>query len=308
VSLGQQADYNHKAVDLYGQAAKCNNIEDSQCLSKHAAYNQCLAQRNGDTRQGKRPDCLPICQETVGGVVNGRKLLPAPFPGWDPWKAMLGASCDVRLEFAQSKHDGRNEYEVKFRLTNLTENKIAVRFDPAITSAKGEVKRYRNVGATLNPKTQLEGGVMAPSLSLGRIFQNPVYQVVPTRLVDIKAANLEVADLSHPKNPNAGGYLRPFLDFPVNQCGDYHSGATGGPKFLQLTRTCADGIPNWTKPACDDAVEEIIAAYNRSSSEDDKACILEWRKYQKCYEPYAFSQNPRPVPQCIAPTCKPSGN
>lgn len=76
-------------------------------------------------------------------------------------------------------------------------------------------------------------------------------------------------------------------------------------KFVGLTDQCVKQLPSWTD-SCNRAVDEIVAYYN-TASESDKNCILEWRRYQKCYERYAFDSNFTPSSQCYQrPACTPA--
>lgn len=83
------------------------------------------------------------------------------------------------------------------------------------------------------------------------------------------------------------------------------SAPTAGPKFVGLTDQCVKQLPSWTD-SCNRAVDEIVAYYD-TASESDKNCILEWRRYQKCYERYAFDSNFTPSSQCYQrPACTPA--
>ena len=112
---------------------------------------------------------------------------------------------------------------------------------------------------------------------------------------DVEVAQVDV----FPANADPSTYFRTFGDHPTTGCGPWTAAPL--PKYAALTEECHSHLPTWTR-ACDDAVQEIVNAYDQAP-EAAKACILQWRNYQKCYEIYAFNSNPSPRPQCVPPPC-----
>ena len=125
----------------------------------------------------------------------------------------------------------------------------------------------------------------------------------PHQIQRITLRNIEVAQIDvFPKGATDPAYYRDFGDHPTTKCGPWVlDGLQNAPKFVVLTKDCWSHLPKWTH-ACDEAVQEIVSAYD-SAPDDQKACILEWRHYQKCYEIYAFDSNPNPKPNCSPPPC-----
>ena len=74
------------------------------------------------------------------------------------------------------------------------------------------------------------------------------------------------------------------------------------PAYIRSTEACVASLPKWTAP-CDDAVEEYVQ-YSRAANGANLECARQWRAYQKCYEPFAESENPEPRPVCRPPSCQ----
>lgn len=241
----------------------------------------------------------------AGRLPRAGAQIPAPFPGWDDWTD-AGTCGGVRIFVVRSKDDGRNDFELKIKFENKNKHTVQLRYDAVIESEGGE-KKFRSGGAgRINVERTAEGCAMMPNLCWGKPFQAAVYQQKPTGVKSVTITKIDVANIDAPP-PNAppSAYLDAFRDFPLSTCKDLKVGFAGskGPRFVQLTQSCVKGLPRWTKPDCDDAVQELITAYNGAAPED-QSCILEWRKYQKCYEIYAFNSSPSPPPACSPPTCK----
>lgn len=228
----------------------------------------------------------------------GQQALPAPFPGWGPWQ-FAGECGGVQISVALSNDDGRNDFQVKLRMENRDGQRVATRLDASLTSDVGETKQYYP-SATMNPGKSAEGGALAPSLSFGTAFQSAVFAKAPPRITKIVFRNVEVAQIDvFPANADPSTYFRNFGDHPTARCGPWT--ITPLPRYVALTEQCHSHLPTWTS-ACDAAVQEIVHAYENAPG-PAKACILQWRNYQKCYEVYAFNSNPTPQPQCVPPPC-----
>jgi hypothetical protein len=232
---------------------------------------------------------------------------PAPLLEWEDWVPVGGACGGVQYYAAISKDDGRNDFEIKVRIENQNNHTVQTRFNAVIESEEG-VKKYRDKGGLgrLNAGRTAEACSSFPSLCLGAPFPSAVNQQTPTRIARLVLTSVDVANIDAPP-PNAApsAYLDPYRDYPHTRCENLSIAFGGsGVRFVRLTDTCVKGLPHWTKPDCDDAVDEIVKAFNRSTSQADQDCIKEWRAYQKCYEIYAFDASPDPKPSCQRPTCK----
>jgi hypothetical protein len=223
----------------------------------------------------------------------------------------LGSCGGVEYLVAISKDDGRNDFEVRIKIDNRTDHTIQTRLNAVIKSVDGEEKHRDNVGlGRLNAKRSVEACSTYPSLCFGILFQSAVYQKTPTRIAKVTLTNVDVANIdAPPANASPAAYLDPYRDYPNTKCKDLSVtfGGSSVPKFISLTDSCVKGLPRWTKPECDDAVDEILKAYNRATQQSDQDCIKDWRAYQKCYEIYAYGPNPVPRPSCQRPTCKVKG-
>lgn len=232
---------------------------------------------------------------------------PAPPLEWEDW-VPVGASCGgVQYYAAISKDDGRNDFEIKIKIENRNGHTVQTRFNAVIESEEG-AKKYSDGGGTgrLNAGRTAEACSMFPSLCLGVPFPSAVNQRVPTRISRLTLRSVDVANIdAPPPNASPSAYLDPYRDYPHVRCENLSISFGGSNvKFIKLTDSCVKGLPRWTKPNCDDAVDEIIKAYNGATSQSDQDCIKEWRAYQKCYEIYAFNSSPNPKPSCQRPTCK----
>jgi hypothetical protein len=150
---------------------------------------------------------------------------------------------------------------------------------------------------------------MFPSLCLGTPFPSAVNQRTPTRISRLTLSSVDVANIdAAAPDASPSAYLDPYRDYPNSNCKNSSVNFGGGNvKFVRLTDDCVKNLPRWTKPDCDDAVDEIIKAFNSTTSQAEQDCIKEWRAYQKCYEIYAFNSSPSPRPSCQRPACKLKG-
>ncbi len=167
-----------------------------------------------------------------------------------------------------------------------------------IESEEGEKKYKNNVGlGRLNARRAAEACSTSPSLCFGIQFPSAVFQNAPTRIAKLTLTNVDVANIdAPPANASSAAYLDPYRDYPNTKCRNLSvSFGSAGATFIKLTDSCVKGLPRWTKPDCDDAVDEILKAYSRATSQSDQDCIKEWRAYQKCYEIYAFNSSPVPA-------------
>jgi hypothetical protein len=232
---------------------------------------------------------------------------PASQLAWGDWQP-VGSCGGVDYLAAISKDDGRNDFELKIKIDNKTDHTVQTRLNAVIASDEGEKKYRDNVGiGRLNPRRAAEACSTTPGLCFGILFQSAVNQKTPTRIAKLTLTNIEVANIdAPPANASPAAYLDPYRDYPNTKCRNLSVSFRGGdvPGFVSLTDSCVKGLPRWTKPDCDDAVDEILKAYNRATSQSDQDCIKEWRTYQKCYEIYAFNSSPLPAPSCQRPKCK----
>jgi hypothetical protein len=232
---------------------------------------------------------------------------PAPQLAWEDWKT-VGSCGGVEYLVAISQDDGRNDFELKIKINNQNSHTVQTRLNAVIESEKGEKKYRDNVGiGRLNAGRAVDACSITPSLCFGILFPSAVYQKTPTRISTLTLTNVDVANIdAPPANASPAAYLDPYRDYPNTKCRNLTVSFGGGnvPKFISLTDSCVKGLPRWTKPDCDDAVDEILKAYGRATSQTDQDCIKEWRTYQKCYEIYAFNSSPVPRPSCQRPTCK----
>lgn len=233
--------------------------------------------------------------------------IPAPPLTWEDW-APVGAACGgVQYYVAISKDDGRNDFELKIKIENRNNHTVQTRFNAEVESADGVVKHHDNAGlGRLNAGRSADACSSYPSLCLGARFPAAVTQSAPTRIARLTLTSVDVANIdSPPKNASPGAYSDPYRDYPHTRCTNLTVTFGGAPaSFVRLTDRCVQGLPRWTKPDCDDAVDQIVAAYRAATDPTEQDCIKEWRKYQKCYEIYAFNSAPDPRPVCTRPTCK----
>jgi hypothetical protein len=235
---------------------------------------------------------------------------PAPLLTWDDWRS-VGSCGGVQYLAAISKDDGRNDLELKIRIDNQTGHTVQTRLNAVIESESGEKKSRDNVGiGRLNSRRAVDACSTTPSLCFGILFPSAVYQKMPTRIAKLTLTNVDVANIdAPPANASPAAYLDPYRDYPNTKCRDLTISFGGGnvPRFISLTDSCVKGLPRWTKPDCDDAVDEILKAFNRATSQTDQDVIKEWRTYQKCYEIYAYDSSPVPTPSCQRPRCRVKG-
>lgn len=231
---------------------------------------------------------------------------PAPSLAWEDWRP-VGSCGGVEYLAAISKDDGRNDFELKIKIANQNGHAIQTRLNAVIESEEGQKKYRDNVGVgRLNPMRAAEACSTTPGLCFGILFRSAVYQKAPTRITKLTLTNVDVANIdAPPANASPAAYLDPYRDYPNTKCKNL-SVSFGGASanFIKLTDSCVKGLPRWTKPACDDAVDEILKAYSQATSPSDQDCIKEWRTYQKCYEIYAFNSGPVPRPSCHRPSCR----
>jgi hypothetical protein len=224
---------------------------------------------------------------------------------------LVGSCGGVDFWATVSTDDGRNDTELKLKIDNKNTHAIQTRMNAVVESAEGEKKSRDNVGlGRLNGKRAAEACSTTPSLCFGVLFPSGVLQKEPTQIVKLSLTKVEIANIdAPPAKASPGAYLDPFRDFPTTTCRDltvkFDSGSN--PAFVKLTDKCFKGLPRWTKPDCDDAVDEIVKAYARATTVADQNCIKEWREYQKCYEIYAYESTPSPSPSCRRPTCNVKG-
>ena len=235
----------------------------------------------------------------------------APQLQWEEWVA-VGTCGGAQYYAAVSKYDGRNDMEVKVKIENRNGHTVQTRFDAVTESEEGEKKQHNQGGlGRLNARRTAEACSTYPTLCLGAPFPSAVNQPKPTRIVRLTLTSVDVANIdAPPPDAQPSAYLDPYRDYPNTNCKSLSvnfGGGGGDVRFIQLTDACVKGLPRWTKPACDDAVDEIVKAFNSATSQADQDCIKEWRAYQKCYEIYAFNSSPSPAPSCQRPACRLKG-
>ncbi|HXQ73151.1 MAG TPA: hypothetical protein VN844_21810 [Pyrinomonadaceae bacterium] len=239
------------------------------------------------------------------GISNHQN--PAPPLKWRDWQ-LVGSCGGVNFLASITVDDGRNDVELKLKIDNQNAHAIQTRLDAIVESAEGEKKSRDNVGTgRLNGKRAADACSTIPSLCFGVLFPSGILQKEPTGVAKITLTKVEVANIdAPPAHASPAKYLEPFRDFPTTRCRDLSISFVGGgtPAFVKLTDRCVKALPKWTKPDCDDAVDEIIKAYTRATTVADQNCIKEWRAYQQCYEIYAYDSNPYPGPSCQRPACK----
>jgi hypothetical protein len=232
---------------------------------------------------------------------------PAPLLKWQDWQ-LVGSCGGVDFLAAVSVADGRNDAELKLKIDNKNSHAIQTRMNAVVESAEGETKSRDNFGiGRLNGKRATEACSTTPGLCFGVLFPSAVFQKEPTQIAKLSLTKVKVANIdAPPANASPSVYLDPFHDFPTTKCRDlsitFESG--GSHAFIKLTDKCVKALPRWTKPDCDDAVDEIVKSYARATTVTDQNCIKDWREYQKCYEIYAYDSNPVPRPSCRRPACK----
>jgi len=240
-------------------------------------------------------------------TATGHYQDPAPPLSWQDWQP-IGSCGGVDYLAAISTDDGRNDFELKIKIDNKNIHAIQTRLSAVIDSENGEQKHRDYVGpGRLNGKRAAEACSTTPGLCFGVIFPSAVLQKQPTRIAKLVLTNVDVANIdAPPANASPAAYLDPYRDYPHTKCRDLSITFPSNtrPKFISLTDRCVNGLPKWTKPDCDEAVDEIVKAFKQATSPKDQDCIKQWRDYQKCYEIYAFESNPVPRPSCERPACR----
>jgi hypothetical protein len=249
---------------------------------------------------------LPVSGGNPGesGVQN-----PAPLLAWEEWQP-VGSCGGVEYLVAISRDDGRNDFELKIKIDNKNSHTIQTRLNAVIESEGGDKKYRNNVGlGRLNARRAAAACSTSPSLCFGSPFPSAVDQKTPTRIAKLTLTNVEVANIdAPPANASPAAYLDPYRDYPNTKCRNLAASFDStSANFIKLTDSCVKGLPRWTKPDCDDAVDEILKAYSRATSQSEQDCVKEWRAYQKCYEIFAFNSSPVPRPSCQRPSCKVRG-
>lgn len=231
---------------------------------------------------------------------------PAPVLSWQDWR-LVGWCGGVDYFAAISTDDGRNDFELKLKIANKNDHSIQTRLSAVIHSENGEKKYRDNVGlGRLNANRTAEACSTSPGLCFGVLFPAAVFQKQPTRIAKLVLTNVDVANIdAPPANASPAGYLDPYHDYPHTNCRDLSITfpSDRSPRFVSLTDRCVKGLPKWTKPDCDDAVDEILKAFKQATSAKEQECVKQWRDYQKCYEIYAFESSPIPKPSCYRPDC-----
>lgn len=243
----------------------------------------------------------------TGETSHGRLQEPAPLLSWQDWR-LVGTCGGVDYLVAISSEDGKNDFELKLKIDNKNNHAIQTRLSAVIDSQDGDKKYRDNVGlGRLNAKRAADACSTSPSLCFGVLFRSAVFQKQPTRIAKMVLTNVEVANIdAPPATASSAVYLDPYRDYPHTTCRDLSItfSSDNNPRFISLTDKCVKGLPKWTKPECDDAVDEILKAFKRATSAKDQDCIKQWRDYQKCYEIYAFESSPVPRPTCERPLCR----
>ena len=232
---------------------------------------------------------------------------PAPLISWQEWRS-VGSCGGVEYLAAISSDDGRNDFELKLKIDNKNDHAIQTRLSAIIYAEDGRKQHRDNIGlGRLNAVRTAEACSTTPSLCFGVLFPSAVFQKRPTRITRLVLTNVDVANIDAlPANASPTVYLDPYRDYPHTNCRDLSITFAGvdNARFMSLTDGCVKGLPKWTRPDCDDAVDEVLKAYKRATSSQDQDCTKQWRDYQKCYEIYAFESNPTPRPSCERPLCK----
>lgn len=223
----------------------------------------------------------------------GMAQIPAPRMEWMPYQK-LGSCGGAVFSASISKDDGRNGFDVKFKIENTTEHRVSARYEATFLSEEGATAR-RMGGSRLNPHREyLEPGSETP------VFETPVNRPLPVHIRQLTLSVVETANIDV-LPPYAGDsvYLNDFRDFPKETCHDL-SITFGGAlysRMIGLTETCYNGLPQW-QPACNQAVDEIVRIYPQAPG-PAQSCLQEWRRFQKCYEAYAYGTHPDPTPSCV---------
>jgi hypothetical protein len=232
---------------------------------------------------------------------------PSPPLSWQDWR-LVGSCGGVDYLAAISSDDGHNDFELKLKIDNKNSYAIQTRLSAVVHSENAEKKNLDNVGlGKLNGNRASEACSTIPGLCFGALFPSAVFQKQPTRIAKLVLTNVDVANIdAPPANASPAVYLDPYRDYPHTKCRDLSITFQSDIKarFVSLTDRCVLGLPKWSKPDCDDAVDEILKAFKQATSPEDQKCIKQWRDYQKCYEIYAFESNPVPRPSCERPACR----
>lgn len=220
--------------------------------------------------------------------------IPAPQVRWGPWTE-AGSCNGVDYMYSITNDDGRNDPQVRLKVRNGTAQERATRF---------QIYLYSDAGAD----TRREGGSRVAtggerddySYRLGTPFQTPVNQTLPVRVSAIEFRSVVTSDVSKlPPYATPSTYLDDIRDYPHQSCGPWKISIQQPARapFISYTEACYNQLPQWTR-ACQQAVDAIGPAYNAATTDAQKDCVIRWRKFQKCYEIYAYGPNPAVRPQC----------
>ena len=240
---------------------------------------------------------VAVCVATVAasrGAAFASAETPVPQVQWEAWRE-VGTCGGATYEATQSRYDARNDVLVKVRVRNTTSHVIATRFEFVAASDDGQTAN-RSAGSRVRPGGLVEG----PAFDLGKLFEMAVNALFPPRLQNATFRIIETADVEKlPPYASPTTYLNDFKDFPKETCRyvGFPIGQVQLPSFMVMTASCYRSLPRWTT-TCQNAVDALVGLGN-TASESQLTCLREWRNFQKCYEVYAFDQNPVPEPDCL---------
>lgn len=222
---------------------------------------------------------------------------PAQSIAWQPWQP-IGSCKQVTFGVTVGEDEEHRHRVVKLKIENKNTYAIQTRFNAVIESAKRKTKTRRTVQSG-----PLNAGAASTDCGVAKEF---CFEMAPG--VNVSKLFLTNIDVTHIDAPSTQASLATYLDQfrdSTKSCRDlaFTFEHVSSPEFIKLTDRCVKGLPHWTRPDCDNAVDEVIKASEQANSLTEKNCISEWRAYQKCYDIYAFDSNPIPRPTCQRPEC-----
>ena len=285
---------------------KCKDGSQYGCYKASACLCKCSLDAGGcGSSKQALEDCNEENEKRAKEVGVSSKQDSVPALRWRDWQ-LVGSCGGVDFLASISGNDGRNDVELKLKVDNKNTYAVRARVDAIVESAGGDKQSRDDVrSGRLNGRTAVDCG-SAAGLCLGALFPATALQKEPTKIAKITLTKVEVANIdAPPAQASPQAYLEPFRNFPTKRCRDLSATFSGdsAPAFVRLTDRCVKGLPKWTKPECDDAVDEILKAYSRATAAADRNCIQEWRAYQKCYEVYAYDSKPARRRKCERPKC-----
>ena len=235
-------------------------------------------------------------------MYGGAGTSPAPPITWSDWRGLTDG-CDVKISYAVSNYDGRNDVGLKFRFENTTNHFLRSKFNATVYSDSGQKKSEDGFYAIM-PAGMTADRPPGGKFQMATPFPSAVNQTAPAQVVRLEIHDIQMAtDEPLNKVPDSA-YRDVWRDFKHSACSPVSVNVGQSmPVFAEQSISCYKKVPAWTA-ACNNATDSLMAFYHSNPSANVD-CLKKWRAFQQCYGIYAFNSNPNPKPDCEIPTCSP---